>query len=147
MAPSLGALGRAKDISVDSGISKPLTTKTQMPFFGTKTGIMMEFGVRSSRFRFYDTELFVHWRGLYILTVTGVLDAEMKKQHGTRQVSCDTEGGKVTTDYRVLHVRRPVWSLGSMMDSGCDVHFTKIAVGDPKMTGKSSTWSAVAECS
>ena len=27
--------------------------------------------------------------------------------------------------HRVLDVRRPIWSLGSMMDSGCDVHFTK----------------------
>ena len=45
-----------------------------------------------------------------------------------RQVSYDTEVGKITTDYRVLDVRRPIWSLGSIMDSGCDVHFT-IAVG------------------
>ena len=50
--------------------------------------------------------------------------AEMK-QHGMRQVSYDTEVGKVTADYRVLDVRRPIWSLGSMMESGCDVHFTK----------------------
>ena len=41
-----------------------------------------------------------------------------------RQVSYDTEVGKITTDYRVLDVRQPIWS-GSMMDSGCDVHFTK----------------------
>ena len=46
-------------------------------------------------------------------------------RHGTRQVFRDTEVGKITTDYRVLDVRRPIWSLGSMMDSGCDVHFTK----------------------
>ena len=56
-----------------------------------------------------------------LLTASG---AEMK-QHGMRQVSYDTEVGKITTDYRVLDVRRPIWSLGSMMDSGCDVHFTK----------------------
>ena len=37
-------------------------------------------------------------------------------------MSCDTEVGKITTDYRVLDVRRPIWSLGSI---GCDVHFTK----------------------
>ena len=38
----------------------------------------------------------------------------------------DTEVGKVTTDYRVLDVRRLTWSLGSMMGSGgCDIHFTK----------------------
>ena len=40
-------------------------------------------------------------------------------------VSHDTEVGKMTTDYRVLDVRRPIWPLGSMMDSGCDVHFPK----------------------
>ena len=45
--------------------------------------------------------------------------------HGMRQVSYETEVGNITTDYRVLDVRRPVWSLGSMMDSGCVVHFTK----------------------
>ena len=56
-----------------------------------------------------------------LLTASG---AEMK-QHGMRQVSYDTEVGKITTDYRVLDVRRPIWSLGSMMVSGCDVHFTK----------------------
>ena len=50
--------------------------------------------------------------------------AEMK-QHGMRQASYDTEFGKITTDCRVLDVRRPIWSLGSIMDSGCDVHFTK----------------------
>ena len=47
------------------------------------------------------------------------------KQHGMRQESCDTEVGKITTDYRVLDVRRPIWSWRSMMGSGCDVHFTK----------------------
>ena len=52
------------------------------------------------------------------------------KQHGMRQVSCDTEVGKITTDYRVLDVRRPIWSLGSMMDLGCDVHFTKNSLLD-----------------
>ena len=56
-----------------------------------------------------------------LLTASG---AEMK-QHGMTQVCYDIEGGKITTDYRVLDVRRPIWSLGSMMDSGCDVHFTK----------------------
>ena len=69
-----------------------------------------------------------------LLTASG---AEMK-QHGMRQVSCDTEFGKTTTDYRVLDVRRPILSLGSMMDSGCDVHFTN-AVGYPKTTGKNLT--------
>ena len=50
-----------------------------------------------------------------LLTASG---AEMK-QHGMRQVSYDTEVGKITTDYRVLVARRPIWWLGSMMDSGC----------------------------
>ena len=58
------------------------------------------------------------------------------KQHGMRQVSCDTEVGKLTTDYRVLDVRRPIWSLGSMMDSGCDVHFTKNRCWFSKDDGK-----------
>ena len=44
-----------------------------------------------------------------LLTASG---AEIK-QHGMRQVSYDTEVGKITTDYRVLDVRRPIWSLGS----------------------------------
>ena len=46
-------------------------------------------------------------------------------QQGMRQVSYDTDVGKDTADYRVLDVRRRIWSLGSMMDSGCDVHLTK----------------------
>ena len=67
-----------------------------------------------------------------LLTASG---AEMK-QHGMRQVSYDTEVGKITTDYRVLDVRRPIWSLGSMMDSGCDVHFTKDRCWISKDDGK-----------
>ena len=63
--------------------------------------------------------------------------AETKmKQHGMRQVSCDTDVGNITTDYRVLDVRRPIWSLGSMMDSGCDVHFTKNRCWISKDDGK-----------
>ena len=58
------------------------------------------------------------------------------KQHGMRQVSYDTEVGKITTDYRVLDVRRPMWSLGSMMDSGCDVHSTKDRRWTSKDDGK-----------
>ena len=67
-----------------------------------------------------------------LLTASG---AEMK-QHGLRQVSYDTEVGKITTDYRVLDVRRPIWSLGSMMDSGCDVHFMKNRCWISKDDGK-----------
>ena len=55
-----------------------------------------------------------------LLTASG---AEMK-QHGMKMI-CDTEVGKLTTDYRLFDVRRPICSLGVMMDSGCDVHFTK----------------------
>ena len=58
------------------------------------------------------------------------------KQHGMRQVSHDMEVGKVTTVYCVLDVRRPIWSLGSMMDSGCDVHFTKNRCWISKDDGK-----------
>ena len=43
-----------------------------------------------------------------LLTASG---AEMK-QHGMTQVSCDTQVGRITTDYRVLDLRRPTWSLG-----------------------------------
>ena len=67
-----------------------------------------------------------------LLTASG---AEMK-QHGMRQVSYDTEVGKITTDYRVLDVRWPIWSLESMMDSGCDVHFTKNRCWISKDDGK-----------
>ena len=56
-----------------------------------------------------------------LLTAPGV---EMQ-QRGTRQVSYDTEVRRVTAVYRVLDMRRPIWLLGSMMDSGCDVYFTK----------------------
>ena len=67
-----------------------------------------------------------------LLTASG---ADMK-QHGMRQVSNDTEVGKITTDYRVLNVRRPIWSFGSMTDSGCDVHFTKNRCWVSKDDGK-----------
>ena len=57
-------------------------------------------------------------------------------QHGVRQVNYDTEVGKITTDYRVLGVRGPIWSLGSMMDSGCAVHFAKDRCWISKDDGK-----------
>ena len=69
------------------------------------------------------------------------------KQHGMGQVSYDTEVGKITTDYRVLDVRRPIWSLGSMMDSGCDVHFTKNRCWIAKKKGKNLTRFSAVECS
>ena len=58
--------------------------------------------------------------GNSLLTAWG---AELK-QHGRRKVSYETDAGTVTTDYCVLDVRRPIWSLESMIDSGCDVHLT-----------------------
>ena len=67
-----------------------------------------------------------------LLTASG---AEMI-QHGMRQVSYDTEVGKITTDYRVLDVRRPIRSLGSMLDSGWDVHFRKNRCWISKDDGK-----------
>ena len=47
------------------------------------------------------------------------------QQRGMRQVSYDTEAGRVTAVHRVLDMRRRIWSLVSMMDSGCDENFTK----------------------
>ena len=47
------------------------------------------------------------------------------QQHEMRQMSYDTEVGRVTVVHRVLDIRRPIWSLGSIMDSGCDGYFTK----------------------
>ena len=57
------------------------------------------------------------------------------KQHGMRQVSYDTEVDKVTTDHRA-DLRRSIWSLGFMMDSVCDVHFTKDRSRISKENGK-----------
>ena len=67
-----------------------------------------------------------------LLTASG---AEMQ-HHGMRQLSYDTEVGRVTAVYRVLDMRRPIWSLGSMMDSGCDVYFTKDPCWIAKNNGK-----------
>ena len=57
------------------------------------------------------------------------------EQHGMRQVSYDTVVGNIRTHCRVLDVR-PIKSLGSLMDSRCNVHFTKnrcwISTGDGK---------------
>ena len=58
------------------------------------------------------------------------------QQRGMRQVSYDTEVGRVTAVYRVLDMRRPIWSLGSMMDSGCDLYFTKNRCWIAKNNGK-----------
>ena len=48
----------------------------------------------------------------------------------------DTEVGRVTAVYRVLDMRRPILSLGSMMDSGDDVYFTKDRCWIAKNNGK-----------
>ena len=61
--------------------------------------------------------------------------AEMQ-QRGMRQVSHDTEVGRVNEVYRVLDMRRPIRSLGSMMDSGCDVYFAKDGCWIAKNNGK-----------
>ena len=50
--------------------------------------------------------------------------AEMQ-QRGMRQMSCDSEAGRVTAVHSVLDMRRSIWSLGSMMNSGYDVYFAK----------------------
>ena len=39
-------------------------------------------------------------------------------------VSYEMDASTVTMDYRVLNVKRQIWSIGSM-DPGCEVHFTK----------------------
>ena len=61
--------------------------------------------------------------------------AEMQ-QRRMRQMSYDSEAGRVTAVYRVLDMRRPIWSLGSTMDSGCDVYFTKDRCWIAKNIGK-----------
>ena len=47
------------------------------------------------------------------------------QQRGMRQMSCDSEAERVTAVHSVLDMRRSIWSLGSMMDSGYDVYFAK----------------------
>ena len=63
-------------------------------------------------------------------------EAEMQ-QRRMRQVSYDTEVvGKVTPVCCVLDMRRPIWSLGSVMDSGRDVYFAKDRCWIDKNNGK-----------
>ena len=54
------------------------------------------------------------------------------QQREMRQVSGDSEAGRVTAVHRVLDMRRSIWSLGSMMDSGCDVYRCWIAKNNGK---------------
>ena len=58
------------------------------------------------------------------------------KQRGMRQVSYDTEVGRVTAVHRVLDMRRSIWSLRSMLDSGCDVYFEKDRFSTATNSGK-----------
>ena len=48
--------------------------------------------------------------------------AEMQQRE--RQMNCDSEAGRVTVESSVLDMRRSIWSLTFMLDSGCDVYFT-----------------------
>ena len=61
--------------------------------------------------------------------------AEMQ-QRGVRQMSCDSEAGRVAAVCSVLDMRRSIWSLGSMMDSSCNVYFAKDRCWISKHNGK-----------
>ena len=39
-------------------------------------------------------------------------------------VSYDVDANTVTKECRVLEMKRQIWATWSMMDSGCDVHFS-----------------------
>ena len=56
---------------------------------------------------------------------TRPLPAAKMHQRGMRQISYDSEARRVTAVNRVLDVKRSIWSLRSMMDSGCDVYSAK----------------------
>ena len=58
------------------------------------------------------------------------------QQREMRQVSCDSEVGMVTAVHRVLDIRRSIWSLRSMLVSGCDVYFAKDRCWIAKTNGK-----------
>ena len=61
--------------------------------------------------------------------------AEMQ-QLEIRQMNCDSEAGRVTVVNSVLDMRRSIWSLRSMLDSGCDVYFAKDRRWIAKNNGK-----------
>ena len=61
--------------------------------------------------------------------------AEMQ-QREMRQMSYYSEAGRVTAVHRVLDMRRSIWSLRSMLDSGCDVYFVKDRCWIAKNNGK-----------
>ena len=58
------------------------------------------------------------------------------QQREMRQVSCDSETGRVTAVHRVLDMRRSIWSLRSMLVSGFDVYFAKDRCWIAKNKGK-----------
>ena len=58
------------------------------------------------------------------------------QQREMRQMNCDSEAGRVTVVCCVLDMRRSIWSLRSMLDSGCDVYFTKDRCWIAKSNGK-----------
>ena len=58
------------------------------------------------------------------------------QQREMRQVSCDSETGRVTAVHRVLDMRRSIWSLRSMLVSGFDVYFAKDRCWIAKNNGK-----------
>ena len=58
------------------------------------------------------------------------------QQREMRQMNCDSEAGRVTAVYRALDMRRPIWSMRSMLDSGCDVYFAKDRCWIAKNNGK-----------
>ena len=58
------------------------------------------------------------------------------QQREMRQMNYDTEAGRITTVHRALDMRRSIWSLRSMLDSGCDVYFTKDRCWIAKNNGK-----------
>ena len=55
---------------------------------------------------------------------TRPLPGAEKQQREMRQMNYDSEAGRITAVYRVLDMRRSIWSLKSMLDSGFDVYFT-----------------------
>ena len=74
--------------------------------------------------------------GFRKLSETRPLPGAEMQQREMRQMSCGSEAGSVTAIYRVLDMRRSIWSLRSMLDSGCDVYFAKVRCWIAKNNGK-----------
>ena len=82
----------------------------------------------------------------------GTAFANRVKRDHYRQQKCnsaewDRWAATVAAVCGVSDMRRSIWSLGSMMDSGCDVYFAKDRCWLPKITGKNLTWFSAVECS